>query len=100
MIKNKSSIVDTDQGKSQGSFENIFIKLAPVVMIVAAVILVALFVEQSRTTQVIDETGAYIRVSNCIDAKVASPPTTQEEVEKCYVQVEKQTGISLQRFDE
>lgn len=82
-----------------GKFERIFVNLAPILIAVAAVLLVVLMYQLDRTKYAVQETAAYTRVSNCMVAKVMTPPTTQEDVEKCYVQVEKDSNISLERFD-
>lgn len=69
------------------------------IFIVATAVLVLLMISLSNTSRHVDETSAYTRVSNCIVAKLAGATIPQIEIEKCYVQVEKETGISLERFD-
>lgn len=80
--------------------ERMLSKIALPIIGVALVLLVIMLVRLNQTSRSVEETSAYTRVSNCIVAKVAEPPTVQDEVEQCYVQVEKDTGVTLQRFDE
>ena len=86
-------------GSGNGLLESIFVKLAPILLFVAAIMLMVLIFQVNKTKYAVKETAAYTRVSNCVIAKVANPPTTQEDVEKCYTQVEKDSHIPLERFD-
>lgn len=86
-------------GQAVSGVEKVFIKAAPWLIGLAAILLVLLIGSVNKTTDAVEETSAYTRVSNCVIAKVANPPTTQEDVELCYVQVEKNTDIQLERFD-
>ena len=71
---------------------------APYMVGIAFIIVIIASFELNRASERVRETEAYTRVSNCIVAKVASPPTDQEAVELCYAQVEKSTGLDLERF--
>lgn len=79
--------------------EKVFVRLAPILIAVAAVLMVVTIMQIDETKYQVKETAAYTRVSNCVVAKVANPPTTQDDVEKCYQQVEKDSQINLERFD-
>jgi hypothetical protein len=89
-----------NENNPASGFEGIFMKVAPWLIAVAAVVLIFTLFQVSKTGQSAQETSAYTRVSNCIVAKSANPEFTQDEIERCYVQVEKDTGVSLIRFDE
>jgi len=84
---------------SKITFESVLAKIGLYVLFVAAILVAVLFVKVGQTNKKVAETSAYTRVTDCIVGKVANPPTSQADVEKCYVQVEKATGISLERFD-
>lgn len=73
--------------------------LAPYIVGIAAAIMIIALVQFNQTQYVVKETSAYTRVSNCIVAKVAYTSVKQSDVEKCYQQVEKGSGIKLERFD-
>jgi len=77
-----------------------FRKAGPWIILVAAILLVFLIFQLGKTSEKVAETEAYTRVTNCIVSKVSSPPLAAQDVELCYVQVEKETGVSLQRFDQ
>ncbi len=79
--------------------DNIFGKLVPLLICIAGIMLIFVILQLGQTSNSVAETAAYTRVSNCIVAKSANPDFTQDEIERCYVQVEKNTGISLERFD-
>lgn len=79
--------------------ENIFIKLAPWLIACAAVLLIFTIGQLSKTSNAVEETSAYTRTSNCILGKSAKLPVLQEDIEECYEQVERDSGISLERFD-
>jgi len=80
-------------------FEKMFVTLAPVLLGVAGVLLIITLFQLDETKYAVKETAAYTRVSNCIVSK-GSNDRTSEDVEKCYVQVEKDSGIPLERFDQ
>jgi len=81
-------------------FEKVFLKIAPIVIGVASLLIIVLMLQLNKTNKKVAETSAYTRVTNCIVSASAVPSFTQEEIERCYVQVEKNTHISLERFDE
>lgn len=67
----------------------------PVICLAAVVLIVSLIVSSKGTSE---ENNAYVRVINCI----VSYPTdtrTQDDIEKCYVTVEKDLNVKLQRYD-
>jgi hypothetical protein len=80
--------------------QRFFNTVMPYMIVLLALGIIYLTTRLAATTQEVKETAAYTRVSNCIVAKVANPPTTQDDIERCYVQVEKNTGKSLERIDE
>jgi len=73
--------------------------LTPWLIVIASVLFVVLMFQVVRTNLAVKETSAYTRVSNCIVAKSASMKFTQDEIERCYIQVEKDTHVHLERFD-
>lgn len=79
--------------------EYVFVRLAPILIVVAAILLVITLSQLDKTKYLVKETAAYTRVSNCIVAKSGSSERTAESVESCYAQVEKDSGIPLERFD-
>lgn len=83
----------------QSRLEKTFVNLAPWLIGIASVLLIILIYQISKTGSKVAETEAYTRVTNCIVAKSANPEFTQDEIERCYIQVEKNTGESLERFD-
>lgn len=95
----RTPLVKPIQEPNKGIFETIFLKVAPLLIFIAAALLVFLIFQLGKTSKAVTETSAYTRVSNCILGKSANPPFTQEEIEKCYIQVEKDTGVQLERFD-
>lgn len=100
MINKKEHFMEPqNQSSPLSSFEKVFVRLAPILIFVAAILLVITMSQLGKTKYAVKETAAYTRVSNCIVAKVANPPTTQVDVEQCYVQVEKDSDIPLERFD-
>jgi len=84
---------------SRSKFEKVFLALAPVLLVLAGVLLIVSLLKLDRTQYTVKETAAYTRVSNCIVAKVSNPDTTVIDVEQCYTQVEKDSGVPLERFD-
>lgn len=91
-------MIQEDAKRVVSGIENVFIKAAPWLIGLAAILLVLLIGTVNKTTDAVKETSAYTRVSNCILGK-SGTPFTQEDIELCYVQVEKNTGIQLERFD-
>lgn len=77
-----------------------FLSIMPYMIVLLAIGIVFLTTRLAATTQEVKETSAYTRVSNCIVAKSANQELTQDGIERCYIQVEKNTGVSLERFDE
>ncbi len=65
-------------------------------MTVAAFIIV--FVSVSNVQKINNESNAYIRVINCIVSYTATT-RKQSDIERCYVSVEKQMNVKLQRYD-
>lgn len=76
--------------------DRIINKIAIPVIVTAAIMIVAFMVASSKGTS--EQNNAYIRVINCI---VSYPATvrTQMDVEQCYVTVERDLNIKLQRYD-
>lgn len=90
-----------EQDKSNyimGRFERWFVRLVPFLLVAAAIMLLVTMTQVSKTKYAVKETAAYTRVTNCIVAKTAT--RTQDDIERCYIQVEKDSGIALERFDE
>lgn len=85
--------------QTMNSVEELFIKLAPWLIVVAAILLVVTIARIDNTSEAVKETSAYTRVSNCIVAKSAYLPIKERDIETCYVQVEQDTDIPLKRFD-
>lgn len=80
-------------------FDKLLSKGALAVIVIALVMLVFLMIGLNKTSKSVQETSAYTRASNCIVAKLAHAPVTQEGIELCYIQVERSTDIPLERFD-
>lgn len=85
---------------SSSTVERLFINLSPLIIGIAAILLFFLIIRLNKTSQDVQVANAYSMVSNCILGKSANPPFMQHEIEACYIQVEKVTGVSLERFDE
>lgn len=83
----------------RSKIERAIVTLAPFLIGFASLLLVVLIIQLGKTSEQVSDTQAYTRVTNCVVSKVANPPTTQEAIELCYTQVEKDTGVHLQRFD-
>lgn len=81
-------------------FEKLFVTLAPVLLVVAAILLIITMFQLDETKYTVKETAAYTRVSNCIVAKNSGAVRAPDSVEKCYIQVEKDSDLKLERFDE
>lgn len=79
--------------------EKIFIKIAPWLIALAAILLFITLAQLGKTSRAVEVTSAYTRVSNCILGKSAYLPLKERDIEKCYTQVEMTTDIELQRFD-
>lgn len=71
-------------------------KVALPIIAVAGFLLIIAVVFSSQGTN--NENNAYIRVINCILSKNAAT-RQQEDIESCYQTVEKESHISLQRYD-
>lgn len=67
----------------------------PVIAVAAALLVLGIIIDSKGTT---NENNAYIRVINCIVSHNASD-RTQEDIENCYVTVERDLDIRLQRYD-
>lgn len=80
----------------ENTLNKIIPKIAIPVMVVAALLIVFVVVDGSRKTS--EENNAYIRVINCIVSYNASD-RTQADIEKCYLTVEHDLDIHLQRYD-
>jgi len=80
--------------------QRFFLLVMPYMIVLLALGVIYLTTRLAATTEEVKETSAYTRVTNCIVSKVANPPTSQDDIELCYVQVEKNTDQSLERFDE
>lgn len=104
MSKKLKAFKDNKRDSSQDStptyVDRFFAKVGPWIILLAAGLLVFLILQIDKTNAKVSETEAYTRATNCIVARGAQPGFTQAEVEQCYVEVEKKTGLSLQRFDE
>lgn len=81
-------------------FEKLFVGVAPYLIVIAGLLLLGVMLQLGKTNERVAETEAYTRVTNCIVAKSGTTTRNFEDVEECYVQVEKNTGRSLERFDE
>lgn len=79
--------------------DNLIGILGLVVLAIAAIMTMYLIISINKTNYKVRETAAYTRATNCIAARLASDSISQKEIEDCYVQVEKNTDISLERFD-
>lgn len=73
--------------------------LAPYIIGIATALIIVAVIEMNQTQYTVKETAAYTRVSNCIVAKSGSKTSTPLGVETCYKQVEKDSHIPLERFD-
>lgn len=71
-------------------------KIAIPIMVLAALLIVFVVVDGGRRTS--EENNAYIRVINCIVSYNASG-RTQADIERCYLTVERDLNIHLQRYD-
>lgn len=80
----------------ENTLNKIIPKIAIPVMIVAALLIVFVVVDGGRKTS--EENNAYIRVINCIVSHNASD-RTQADIEGCYLTVERDLDIHLQRYD-
>lgn len=78
------------------TLDKIIPKIAIPIIVVAALLMVFVVVDGGRKTS--EEDNAYIRVINCIVSYNASD-RTQADIEKCYLTVEGDLGIHLQRYD-
>lgn len=66
------------------------------VIVAAGLLLVILLIASTRGTS--EQNNAYIRVINCIVSYNASE-RTQDDIENCYVTVERDLDVRLQRYD-
>ena len=82
--------------KMENILDKIIPKIALPIIVIAALLLVFWSVNEGRRTS--EENNAYIRVINCIVSHNASV-RTQENIEGCYVNVEKDLDIHLKRYD-
>lgn len=71
-------------------------KLALPVIALACGLLVLVFVLTIKSST--KENNAYIRVINCV-ISIPARTRTQEDIEQCYVVVEKDLDVKLQRYD-
>lgn len=76
--------------------EKLVQKIALPVIAAAAILLIFGMVVSSQNTA--NENNAYIRVINCIVSQNIST-RTQDQIEQCYVTVERDLDIRLQRYD-
>lgn len=82
--------------KFDKTVNKIFPTIALPIIAVAGVLLIVLMLADTRGKN--NENNAYIRVINCIVSYNASD-RTQEQIENCYVTVEHDLNIKLQRYD-
>lgn len=71
-------------------------KLALPIIAIAAVLLILAFVASTKSAT--NENNAYIRVINCI-ISIPAKNRTQGDIENCYISVEKDSRVKLQRYD-
>lgn len=77
--------------------DKIIPKIALPVIFFAGMLMFAAIMVDTRGTS--EQNNAYIRVINCIVSHNASR-RTQEDIESCYVAVERDLDTKLQRYDE
>lgn len=79
--------------------EKIIQKLALPLIVIAAVFIMLAFVFMTKSK--VDENNGYVRVINCIIVLHSEHDTqpVANDIENCYVQVEQQMHIKLQRYD-
>ncbi len=82
--------------KMNKAIDKIIPKIALPVIAIAAVLLIVIMLQSSKDTG--EQNNAYIRVINCIVSYNAST-RTQEDIERCYVTVERDLNVKLQRYD-
>lgn len=78
------------------AFDKLMPKIALPIIIAAAVLLIFAMVTSSKSTG--EQNNAYIRVINCIVSYNASE-RTQDDIETCYLTVERDLNVKLQRYD-
>lgn len=76
--------------------DRVISKIAMPVIIAAGILLIAWIVLDAKGTTT--ETNGYIRVINCV-ISVPAGTRTQGDIETCYIKVEKELNIKLQRYD-
>lgn len=79
-----------------GMTDRVMSKVALPIIVLAAILLVTVLILSTKTQT--SQNNGYIRVINCI-ISIPATERTQGDIESCYVQVEKQVGIKLQRYD-
>ena len=78
------------------TLDKVMPKVALPIIIFAGLLLVFMMLSRGQTTN--DQNNAYIRVINCIVSHNAST-RTQEDIESCYIRVERDLRTTLQRYD-
>lgn len=78
------------------ALDKILPKIALPVIAIAGIMLVFTMISVTQNTN--NENNAYIRVINCIVTHNASE-RTQQDIENCYLTVERDLNIKLQRYD-
>lgn len=78
------------------AIDKIMSKIAIPIIVFAGLLLVFMILARAQGTN--DQNNAYIRVINCIVSHNVNG-RTREDIENCYIQVEKDLNTSLQRYD-
>ena len=78
------------------ALDKVMPKIALPIIVAAGVLILVLMLASSKGTG--EQNNAYIRVINCIVSHNASE-RTQQDIENCYVTVERDLNIRLQRYD-
>ena len=80
----------------QRAIDRVMPKIAIPIIAVAGLLIIVLMIDSTRGTN--QENNAYIRVINCIVSHNAST-RTQDDIENCYIEVERDLNTRLQRYD-
>lgn len=78
------------------ALDKVMPQIALPVIAAAGILLIVLMIASAKGTN--EQNNAYIRVINCIVSHNAST-RTQDDIEACYVTVERDLNVRLQRYD-
>lgn len=80
----------------QNHYENFIQRFALFIILFAAITLIGYFIIDGRATD--NQNNGYVRVINCI-ISVPANTRTKDDINNCYVEVETDLGIKLERYN-